>query len=129
MADLTHADLMQMTERLEDSFRREVDRVSTQVERIGARAEDDRVVIAKHSEDIRLLQHDVRNHIDAHLKSRALPSDPMMATIRPDDDGAQRMGKTLVGAAVFIGMMLVGAAKGAYDLFEWVTAALKAAKP
>ena len=67
MADLTHADLMQMTERLEDSFRREVDRVSTQLERQTVRADEDRAVISQHNEDIRVLQHDVREIKNVHL--------------------------------------------------------------
>lgn len=123
MADLTHADLMQMTERLEDSFRREVDRVSTQLERQTVRADEDRAVISKHSEDIRVLQHDVRTITNVQqgraALQQAVEAPPALPALTP----AQR--KAFIGGIVAAVMMLAGIAQGASEVIAELLKRLK----
>lgn len=77
MADITVTDLNNIAGRLEASFQREVDRIEEQVDRLVRRGEAADEKIAKHSEDIRVLQHDMRDVKNVRLGAAAPAGRPV----------------------------------------------------
>lgn len=113
MAEITHVDLNKLAERLELSFRRDVDglredlcdrieQVRSDVEKQSDRVGRTETVLGAAKEDVRVLRHDFNNHVHAHPGPT---------------DRRKKSDKGFIAGAVAAAMLLGGVASSALEFF------------